>query len=86
MTRYDRIMAFVPAGVVGGLAIWALVSPRTLVWRVAGVPRPASPAPCGGHRHRPRLLPGAAVLVWIRPRLGASRGLGSAVFVASTLD
>ena len=47
MTRYDRIMALVPAGVVAGLAIWALASPRTLVWRLAGVVPAAE-----HHRHR----------------------------------
>jgi hypothetical protein len=85
MTRYDRIMALVPAGIVGGLAIWALVSPRTLVWRLAAVSlrpsitdtvREATAIALG-------FCIGAAVLVWIRPRLGnVSWSRLAAVFVA----
>ena len=72
LTRYDRIMALVPAAAVAGLAIWALVSPRTLAWRVAGVS--LSPAITDTVREATAIAlafcVGAAVLVWIRPRLG----------------
>ena len=75
MTRYDRIMALVPAGVVGGLAIWALVSPRTLVWRLAAVS--LRPSITGTVREATAIAlafcVGAAVLVWIRPRLRSVR-------------
>ena len=73
MTRYDRIMALVPAGVVGGLAIWALVSPRTLVWRLAAVS--LRPSITDTVREATAIALafciGAALLVWIRPRLGS---------------
>ena len=85
MTRYDRIMALVPAAAVAGLAIWALVSPRTLVWRLAGV----SLRPAIAHTVREAtaialaFCVGAAVLVWIRPRLGTVSWCRlAAVFVA----
>jgi hypothetical protein len=71
LTRYDRIMALVPAGLVAALAIWALVSPRTLVWQFAGV----SLRPSLTHtvREATAIALGfclvAAALVWIRPRL-----------------
>ena len=72
MTRYDRIMALVPAAAVAGLAIWALASPRTLVWRLAGVA--LRPAITDTVREATAIAlafcVGAAVLVWIRPRLG----------------
>ncbi len=72
MTRYDRIMALVPAAAVAGLAVWALVSPRTLVWRLAGVS--LRPAITNTVREATAIAlafcVGAAVLVWIRPRLG----------------
>ena len=85
MTRYDRIMGFVPAVVVAGLAVWALISPRTLVWRFAGV----SLSPHEADTVRDATLIalgfclGAAALVWIRPRLGRVPWLGLAsIFVA----
>jgi len=85
MTRYDRIMGLVPAAVVAGLAIWALVSPRTLVWRFAGVS--LSPRYVGTVREATLIALafciGAAVLVWVRPRLAAgSWSCLAAVFVA----
>jgi hypothetical protein len=85
MTRYDRIMALVPAGVVGGLAIWALVSPRTLVWRLAAVS--LRPSITDTVREATAIALafclGAAVLVWIRPRLGSVPWARlAAVFVA----
>ena len=85
LTRYDRIAALLPFGVVAALAVWALASPRTLVWMFAGVSL------------RPHLADtvrvataialafcaGGAVLVWIRPRLGRVPWSGlAAVFVA----
>ncbi len=85
MTRYDRVMALVPFGVVAALAIWALAAPGSLVHVFAGVPV------------RPRIVDtvreataialafcaGGAVLVWIRPRLPAVPWSAlAAVFVA----
>jgi hypothetical protein len=85
MTRYDRITALVPAAAVAGLAFWAWVSPRTLAWRLAGV----SLRPAIAHTVREATVialafcVGAAVLVWIRPRLGTVSWTGlAAVFVA----
>jgi hypothetical protein len=85
MTRYDRVIALVPAAAVAGLAIWALVSPRTLAWRLAGV----SLRPAITHTVREAtaialaFCVGAAVLVWIRPRLGSLSWCRlAAVFVA----
>jgi hypothetical protein len=84
MTRYDRIMALVPLGAVAGLAIWALAWPRTVVWTFAGV------AVRGRYADTVReatlialaFCAGAAILVWIRPRLaGASWARLAAVFV-----
>ena len=85
MTRYDRITALVPAAVVAGLAIWALVSPRTLVWRLAGVS--LRPAITDTVREATAIAlafcVGAAVLVWIRPQLGRVQWCSlAAVFVA----
>jgi hypothetical protein len=85
LTRYDRVMALVPAGVVATLAIWALVSPRTLVWQLAGV----SLRPSLTHtvREATAIALGfcivAAALVWIRPRLARVWWVRlAAVFVA----
>ena len=85
MTRYDRIMGLVPAALVAGLAFWALISPRTLVWRLAGV----SLGPRDVDTVREATLIalafciGAAALVWIRPRLGRISWLRlAAIFVA----
>jgi hypothetical protein len=84
MTRYDRVMAVIPLGAVAGLAIWALAWPRTLVWTFAGV------AVRGRYADTVReatlialaFCAGAAVLVWIRPRLTrASWARLAAVFV-----
>ena len=88
MTRYDRIMALVPAAAVAGLAVWALVSPRTLVWRLAGVS--LRPAITNTVREATAIALafclGAALLVWIRPRLGSvSWSRLAAVFVVVDL-
>jgi hypothetical protein len=85
MTRYDRIMGLVPAVVVAGLALWALISPRTLVWRLAGVS--LGPRDVGTVREATLIALvfciGAAALVWIRPRLGRISWLRlAAIFVA----
>src|SRR3984885_487071 len=71
MTRYDRIMGLIPAVLVAGLAIWALAWPRTLVWTFAGVPLRAHYADTVRIATLIALAfcTGAAVLVWIRPRL-----------------
>ena len=85
MTRYDRITGLVPAAVVAALALWALISPRTLVWRLAGVSlRPAEVVTV----REATLIAlafclGAATLVWIRPRLGRTSWSSlAAIFVA----
>ena len=88
MTRYDRIMALVPAAAVAGLAIWALVSPRTLVWRFAAVS--LRPDITSTVREATAIAlafcVGAAVLVWIRPRLGSVSWCRlAAIFVAVDL-
>ena len=88
MTRYERIMGLVPAAVVAALVVWALVSPRTLVWRFAGVS--LRPVITDTVREATAIAlafcVGAAVLVWIRPRLGrASWCRLAAVFVAVDL-
>jgi hypothetical protein len=85
MTRYDRIMGLVPAALVAGLAFWALISPRTLVWRLAGVS--LGPRDVGTVREATLIALafciGAAALVWIRPRLGRISWLRlAAIFVA----
>jgi hypothetical protein len=85
MNRYERVVALVPAAAVAALAVWALVSPRTLAWRLAGV----SLRPAIAHTVREAtaialaFCVGAAVLVWIRPRLGSVSWCRlAAVFVA----
>ena len=84
-TRYDRITALIPVGAVTGLAIWAWVSPRTLVWTFAGVSLRARYANTVREATLIALAfcAGAAVLVWIRPRLATVSWSGlAAVFVA----
>jgi len=88
MTRYDRLMGLVPAVVVAGLALWALISPRTLVWRFAAVA--LRPRDAGTVREATLIALvfclGGAALVWIRPRLGRISWLSlAAVFVAIDL-
>jgi hypothetical protein len=85
MTRYDRIMGLIPAVAVAGLAIWALAWPRTLVWTFAGVPLRAHYADTVRIATLIALAfcTGAAVLVWIRPRVRRTTWLSlAAVFVA----
>ena len=85
LTRYERIAALLPFGVVAALALWALVSPRTLVWMFAGVslrPRFADTVRVATAIAL-AFCAGGAVLVWIRPRLGRVPWSGlAAVFVA----
>ncbi len=73
LTRYDRIMALVPVGIVAALAIWALTATGSLVHLFAGVG--VSPAVASTVREATAIAlafcVGAAVLVWVRPRLGA---------------
>ena len=88
MTHYDRITALIPAGVVTGLAIWALVSPRTLVWRFAGVA--LNPRLAGTVREATLIALTfclvAAVLVWVRPLFSVSSWSRlAAVFIAIDL-
>ena len=85
MTRYDRITALIPLGAVAGLAIWALASPRTLVWTFAGVALRARYTDTVREATLIALAfcAGAAVLVWIRPRLSTVSWSGlAALFVA----
>jgi hypothetical protein len=84
MTRYDRIMGLVPAVAVVGLAVWALAWPRTLVWTFAGVPLRAHYADTVRIATLIALAfcTGAAVLVWIRPRVARTTWLSlAAAFV-----
>jgi hypothetical protein len=85
MTRYDRIMGFRPGRGGGRAGCLGAVSPRTLVWRFAGV----SLRPLEAVTVREATLIalafclGAAALVWIRPRLSRMSWLRlAAVFVA----
>jgi hypothetical protein len=85
MTRYDRIMALIPFGVVAALAVWAVASPGSLVRTFAGVS--LRPTITGTVREATvfalSFCAGAAVLVWIRPWLGRVSWLRlAAVFVA----
>jgi hypothetical protein len=85
MTRYDRVMALLPLGLVAALAVWALASPGSLVQEFAGVS--LSPKIIDTVREATVIAlafcVGAAVLVWIRPRLGrVSWSRWAAVFVA----
>lgn len=84
MTVYDRVTGLVPAVIVASLALWALISPRTLVWRFAGVA--LSPRDMSTVREATVIALafciGGAALVWIRPLLGRISWLRlAAVFV-----
>ena len=72
LTRYDRIMALVPVTIVAALAVWALTATGSLVHVFAGVA--ASPSISSTVREATAVAlafcVGAAVLVWVRPRLG----------------
>ncbi len=88
MTRYDRAMALLPLGLVGALAIWALASPGSLVQTFAGVS--VRPDIADTVREATAIslafCIGAAVLVWIRPRIGRRPWVRlAAVFVAIDL-
>jgi len=88
MTRYDRVMALVPFGLVAALEIWALTATGSLVHAFAGVW--ASPGVTSTVREATLVAlvfcAGAAALVWIRPRLPALRwSMLAAVFVALDL-
>jgi hypothetical protein len=87
-SRYDRLVALVPAALVLGLAIWALTATGSLVHVFAGVG--ASPAVTSTVRIATivalAFCAGAAALVWLRPRLAAQKWLGLAgAFVAIDL-
>jgi hypothetical protein len=87
-SRYDRVVALVPAAIVLGLAIWALTATGSLVHVFAGVG--ASPAVTSTVRIATivalAFCAGAAALVWLRPRLAAQQWLGLAgAFVAVDL-
>ncbi len=86
--RYDRIMALVPFGIVGGLCIWALTATGSLVHVFAGV----TAGPDVTHTVREAtviavaLCAGAAAVVWVRPLIGTvSWSRLAAVFVALDL-
>ncbi len=72
MTRYDRVMALLPLGLVAALAIWAVAAPASLVQTFAGVS--LRPQMTDTVREATAIALafclGAAVLVWIRPWLG----------------
>jgi hypothetical protein len=87
-SRYDGVVALVPAAVVVGLAIWGLTATGSLVHVFAGVPVSSSVT----KTIRIAIIValsfcvGAAALVWLRPRLAAPQWLGLAgVFVAVDL-
>ena len=71
LSRYDRIMALVPFGIVAALSIWALAATGSLVHVFAGVW--ASPGVTSTVRKATvialALCAGAAAIVWIRPYL-----------------
>ena len=85
MTRYDRIMSFIPLSIVAALAIWALAAPGSLVHVFAGVS--LQPSITDTVREATAIAlgfcAGAAALVLIRPRLGGVQWTRLAgVFVA----
>jgi hypothetical protein len=87
-SRYDRLVALVPAALVLGLAVWALTATGSLVHVFAEVS--ASPAVSQTVRIATivalAFCVGAAALVWLRPRLSARHWLGLAgTFVAIDL-
>ena len=85
MTRYDRVMGLLPFGLVAALAIWALAAPSSLVHAFAGVSlRPhIADTVRQATANALAFCAGGAVLVWIRPRLGAAPWSALAtVFVA----
>ncbi len=71
---FDRVMALVPFGVVGALALWALAAPASLVSAFAGIT--TSSAVTNTVREATLIAlafcVGAAGLVWIRPRMHAA--------------
>ncbi len=68
---YDRVVALLPAGIVGGLAVWALAAPTSMVSVFAGVT--LTPGRASTVREATIvalvLSAGAAAIVWVRPRL-----------------
>src|SRR6202044_1456987 len=84
-TRFDRGVALVPFAMVGALALWAQTATGSLVHVFAGIP--VSPDVAFTVRRATLVAlafcAGAAVLVWIRPRLSSVPwGRLAAVFVA----
>jgi hypothetical protein len=75
MTRYDRVMALVPAAIVAALAIWARVATGSLVRVFAGVPARQSVTATvrSATAIALALCVGAAAVVWLRPVLGRLR-------------
>ncbi len=87
-TRFDRIMGVVPFAIVAGLFIWALASPSSLVGYFAGVSlRPALATTVRiATLYALVFSLGAAVIVWLRPRLTTATWLRlAAVFVAADI-
>jgi hypothetical protein len=85
MTRYDRVVALLPFGLVAALAIWALAAPGSLVQTFAGVSLQPNITDTVRLATATALAfcAGGAVLVWIRPRLDVVRWSALAtVFVA----
>ena len=87
-SRYDRLVALVPGAIVLGLAIWAVTATGSLVHVFAGVS--AGPIVTTTVRKATfwalALCAGAAVLVWLRPKLARVQWLSLAgIFVAVDL-
>ena len=87
-TRYDRLVALVPGAIVLGLAVWALTATGSLVHVFAGAS--VSPNVTSTVREATTtalaFCAGAALLVWLRPKLTARWWLSLAgAFVAVDL-
>jgi hypothetical protein len=87
-SRYERVAALVPLGLVAALFVWAMVSPAGVVRSFAGVS--INDAIVSTVREAivfaAVLTAGAAALVWLRPKLSPSWWVRlAAVFVAMDL-
>jgi hypothetical protein len=85
MTRYDRIMSLVPFAAAATLVVWALAAPASIVNFFAGVSLTSGRASTVREATLFALAfcLGAAVVVWLRPRLSLRAWLAVAgAFVA----